>query len=78
MRRAGMKIKWYLTIIALILATLPLAACSGEVTTTTTTTGGLTQEGSQQIALDFLRDSATYKFDGMPETLELVDTLVMR
>ena len=74
-----MKARFCLAIIAAVLVTLPLAACATGVTTTTTTpTGGPTVAESQQIALDFVENSATYKYDGMPETLEMADTLVLR
>ena len=36
------------------------------------------QEESQEIAEEFLRNSPTFVFDGMEETLELVDTLTAR
>ncbi len=35
----------------------------------------INEEGSQQIAESFVRNSPTFVFDGIPETLELVETL---
>ncbi|UCB42023.1 MAG: DUF3221 domain-containing protein [Dehalococcoidales bacterium] len=35
----------------------------------------VTKEGSEQIALDFVRSSPTYVFDGIEDTLELVDSI---
>ena len=34
---------------------------------------GVTEEGARQVADDFVRNSPTFVFDGIPETLELVD-----
>jgi len=38
----------------------------------------VSQEESQQIAEDFVRNSPTFQFDGMAETLKLVETQTMR
>ncbi len=36
----------------------------------------ITEEGAQQIAENFVRNSPTFAFDGIPETLELVEKLL--
>ncbi len=38
----------------------------------------LSQEESQQIAEDFVRNSPTFVFDGIEDTLELTDTITLR
>jgi hypothetical protein len=86
-----MKIKLFTVIILTIITTLIIAGCTdtanGETPTPTeptqseptqTVTVGFTQQESQQIALEFLKSSATYKFDGIEDTLTLADTLVLR
>ena len=35
----------------------------------------INEEGARQIAENFVRNSPTFAFDGIPETLELVETL---
>jgi len=38
----------------------------------------MTKEGSQAIAEEFVRNSPTFSFDGMEETLKLTETLTAR
>jgi hypothetical protein len=38
----------------------------------------LTEEEARQQAYDFITNSPTFAFDGMPETLELVDTIILK
>lgn len=38
----------------------------------------ISKEKSQEIARDYLRNSPTFKFDGMEDTLRLVETNTMR
>ncbi|MFQ6073444.1 MAG: hypothetical protein ACE5KT_12205 [Methanosarcinales archaeon] len=38
----------------------------------------ISKEKSQEIASDYLRNSPTFKFDGMEDTLKLVETNTMR
>jgi hypothetical protein len=75
-----MKGKLYAGLILVIMTSVLFVACSNPETPepTQTTPGEFTQEESQQIALEFLENSATYKFDGVAETLTLADTLILR
>jgi hypothetical protein len=38
----------------------------------------MTQEGSEKIAREFVENSATFVFDGIEDTLELTETMVLR
>ena len=38
---------------------------------------GYTEEGAVDVAVHFLKNSPTYKFDGIPETLQVVDTKIL-
>jgi len=49
-----------------------------ESTTPADETINLSEEEARQQAHDFITNSPTFTFDGMPETLELVDTLILR
>ena len=61
--------KIYGTIVMLVLAALVVSACS------TVTANAVTQEESQRIAEDFVRNSPTFVFDGIEGTLVLKDTI---
>lgn len=77
-----MKTKMLPIITFVVVAALLLSGCGSTEPTPTeptqTTPGEFTQEESQEIALEFLKNSATYKFDGIAETLTLADTLILR
>lgn len=75
-----MKVKLYAGIILIIMASLISGACSGPETPEpiVTTPDAVTEEESQQTALDYLLDSPTFKFDGMAETVKLTETMVLR
>jgi hypothetical protein len=93
MNGGKMKLKLFTVVIFAIMASLLFSACgeaalpeptetiSPEPTETEpaqTTPGGVTLEESQQIALDYLKNSPTYQFDGIEDTVELIDTLTLR
>lgn len=42
-----------------------------------TRSGGYTEEGAVNVAVHFLKNSPTYKFDGIPETLKVIDTRIL-
>ena len=78
-----MKTKTWLIITFAIITALLLGGCGGtEPTPTeptqTTSPGGYTEQESQQIALEFLTNEATYLFDGIEETVKLVKTETLR
>jgi len=75
-----MKAKLYAGVILIIMASLTFGACSGpeEPEPTITTPAAVTEEESQQKALDYLKNSPTYKFDGMSETVKLTETMVLK
>ena len=68
-------------ITVLMLLALPFAGCQKTTTvptttnTTTTTTVSLTEEAARQIAGEFVRNSPTFVFDGIEDTLNLMETL---
>lgn len=61
--------KFYGTIVMLVLAALVVGAYS------IVTANAVTQEESQKIAEDFVRNSPTFVFDGIEDTLVLTDTV---
>jgi len=71
-----MRVKVLIVVISAIVATLVFGACSSLETPEPTqpTTGDITLEESQQMVLEFVTNEATYLFDGITETLELVET----
>ena len=82
-----MKAKIFSVAIFLIAVTLLFISCGDAEPTATeptqteptqTTPSGFTQEESQQIALEFLRNSDTYKFDGIADTVSLAETMTLR
>jgi hypothetical protein len=42
-----------------------------------TRSGGYTVEGAVNVAVRFLKNSPTYKFDGIPDTLKVMDTRIL-
>jgi len=78
-----MKIKFYAVAICIIIATgLIFGGCESPVTPepepTTPPVNGVTEEESRQIALEFLTNSPTYLYDGIQDTVKLVDTITLR
>jgi hypothetical protein len=78
-----MKARIFSIVIFAIVASLLFNAC-GEATTPEPTvteptqpSGGISQEESERTAREFLKNSATYKFDGIVESLKLADTLTL-
>ncbi len=73
-----MKNAWILvTITSLVVTTLVISACSGSGSGSPETEG-ITEEESQQIALDYLLQSPTFLFDGIEDSVELVSTETLR
>ena len=68
---------FYLAIASLTIISLAVAACSSSGTDEPDHQG-ITEEESQQIALDYLLNSPTYLFDGIDGSVELVETLTAR
>jgi hypothetical protein len=80
-----MRIKLYLGLALIVIASIVATGCQDTTTpepeptqAPTTPINQVSLEESRQTALDFVTSSATYTFDGMPETLELDDTLILR
>ncbi len=68
----------FLAIVIASLLTIPAAACSGVPATNPppTATRQYSLEESQAIAENFVKNEATFVFDGLPDTLRLTSTSV--
>jgi hypothetical protein len=66
------------TALALVLALLLEAACVEPDGSQNGKERTLSEEESQRIALEYLRSSPTFTFDGMEDTLKLVSTIVQQ
>lgn len=80
-----MKIKLYLGIALVVIASIVAMGCQDTTTPEpeqtpepTTPVNQVTLEESRQTAQDYVTNCPTFKFDGIPETLELADTLTLR
>jgi len=54
------------------------SACSSSGASQTTGPGGISQEESQEIALQYVINEPTFVFDGMGETLALVSSTTLK
>ncbi|GEM_PF-653969 len=68
------KALFYLAIASLAIISLVVAACSSSGTDEPDQQG-ITEEESQQIAQQYVQESATFAFDGIEDTLKLTETL---
>jgi len=55
-----------------------LAACSSSEAGPNTGSKGISQEGSQEIARQYVINDSTFQFDGMMETLALASTTTLK
>lgn len=77
------RVKLYLGVVILSLVALLTGACTGQLSPDLSpippdTIKPVSREESQRIAEKFLRNSPTFVFDGISETLRLADTLTAR
>ena len=76
-----MKVKFYLAVTILSLAVLPIAVCDYQPGTSPAVPPPLNQipqEVSRKFAEDFLKNSPTFVFDGIEDSLKLTKTLTAR
>ncbi|MFO8100736.1 MAG: protease inhibitor I42 family protein [Dehalococcoidia bacterium] len=67
-----------LAVAVLSIIALLVLACSDSGTESTPEPEGVTEAESQQIALDYLLQSPTFLFDGMEDSVQLVETETLR
>ncbi len=72
------KAKIPLVVIMLGLAAVLTGACAGQPAEPAPPITPVSREESQRIAEEFLRNSPTFAYDGMEDTLQLTDTLTAR
>ena len=68
----------HLLIAMMAIISLVVMACSSGSTAEEDETRGFSEQDSQQIALDYLKKSPTYTFDGIDGSIELIATETLR